>query len=147
VPTTSRVPAAQDALLAALQAAITTAPVELGHPLDKLASTHVWLATSFDVPQEWDTTLTGAGTGSKAEDIPLPVVVRAAGSAYATARDVVFGLAAQIEDLLRADPHLGQPADVWMAEVTNIAHDAFASDEGWVALLQVTVTVHARLGE
>lgn len=146
MPSTSRIGAAEDALLAVLQSVITAVPVQLGHPLDQLKPRHVWVDPSFTAPQEWDVTVTGAGGGNKAETISLPVVVWYRDSSYVAARDGALALAALVEGALRDDPNLGMPNDVWDADVSSIEKDAVVTEEGWTVILQVLVTAHARLG-
>lgn len=146
MPSTSRIGAAEDALLAVLQSVITPVPVSLGHPLEQLQSRHVWIDPSFTAPQEWDTTVTGAGGGNKAETITIPVVVWYRDSSLVASRDGALNLVALLEGALRTDSHLGMPTDVWDAGITSIEKDAIVTTEGWTTVLQVMVTVHARLG-
>lgn len=146
MPTTSRIGAAEDALLSVLQSVITTVPVQIGHPLEALQPRHVWIDVAFTAPQQWDVTVNSAGVGNKAETFSVPVVVWYRDASLVASRDGALALAALLENALRADPNLGVPADVWDADVESIESDAIVTQEGWTTVLQIMVTVHARLG-
>jgi hypothetical protein len=142
------VPAVEDALHATVRAAVTdtTIPVDISHPLKSLQRTHVWLNPSKVVTQEWDTTLTGTGSGQKRETIPIPIVLSVWGSSYIDIRDAAYALAGDIELALRSDFQLGIPDDVEFSTVETLEPDVVATDEGLEFVLQMIVSVTTRLG-
>lgn len=121
---TSRIGAAQDGLLAAIntQAALPANPLAgvtrtLGEP-GTLKKEHVWISEDADAEQTWD--VTGSGAQAKRETFELQAVVLVvkAGNVYKAARDRALLFAGEIEQAVRADPKLA--ASVWDAEVVRV---------------------------
>jgi hypothetical protein len=125
---TSRVPAALDALIAALRgsSALTGVRVYDGPELaDGAVEEGIWVGYNGDpdadepavaATQEW------AGLGARAKDEAFSVtccaIVRSGSTAAETvraARNRVYVLFAGVEDAVRADPSLGLPKPAWFS--------------------------------
>ena len=147
--TTSRQDVAEDALLALLVADLTLGPVEGGPEwgVPTLPATeHVWIHEAVELEQTPD--LTGGSLPEMKETfaIKVGIFVSRSGDDRKAARDRSTVLVAALENLIRANVHLGLPqTDVWFAHVSAIDRSAGVWPDNVGVMKLVTIDVTAFL--
>lgn len=146
----SAINAAEDGLLARIQAqasqgpTLTGVPMRLGDPGREVGVEQIWIAENVDATQAPATS--GAPSRyERREEIQLHVMVLVvqAGDDYKAARDRAGALADEVERAVLADPGLG--GAVWDATVTAITKRSGANERGRAILLDITVEAVAAL--
>ncbi|HXF72680.1 MAG TPA: hypothetical protein VNO79_08755 [Actinomycetota bacterium] len=144
---TSRIAAAQDGLLAALQAQaagqgspLAGVQLTLGWPVDQQAES-CWVDEAGSAEQAFAST-TSPSTAEDEETIRLTVrvLVRRGELSYKEARDRALAIAGEVHEALRADRTLG--GAVFDAVVVGL--DLESGVEGEARLVGVSVRVEAR---
>lgn len=142
----STIPAAKNALLAAIQArtALTTAGVliERGLPV-KLPSENerIYVNNARDIEREW----ADLGAQRLEESYTIEVVVECykAGDYQTETEDRLWALVYEVELAVRSDLTLA--GTVRIARPDGSQEDTFATDDGWVARTITRVACEARI--
>lgn len=130
----------QDALLLAIETALTSAPVSLGWPTGGLQSDHVWISGAGTVTPSWG--VSGMQTRDEKLTAEVRIIADYTTSDYATARDRAFEIEAEVEGAVSTDPTLG--GVVRFAAVTEIVVDeAIPDDRTRQVGIRLTVTAEA----
>lgn len=143
MPLTSQLAAAEDALLAALQAQaaeggspLAGVALQLGNPGSGRKVEHVWISEDATGEQSWDTT--GSGAQSKTEVITLTVFVFVQkGSTYSEFRDRLQALVGEVEQAILADFRLGGAVDD--SEVVRVDRAGGRTETGYMVAAEVQV--------
>ncbi len=113
--TTSRIPAAEDALKSILTArlALAAVRVDVGYPAPAPEPEHIWIGGEYE---DWEQeTITTDPDKQETFTVPVKIIVQQSTEAYTDVRNRLFALVAEVEEAVRADPKLANT--VWEAEV------------------------------
>lgn len=141
----SRLDAAEDGLLAALQgqAGLSGVALRLGDPGSGVQADHVWVSEGADAT--WDPDVTMGPSPSMDEVFELRVVVLVArpGDDYATVRDRLMALADEVTQAVAANRTLGGAVED--CYVVRVERDGGLTDSGRVLLAEVRVRCRSAL--
>jgi hypothetical protein len=141
---TSRLAAAEDGLLAAIngRAALAAVPVELGDPGAGVRDEHIWIAEEATADQVSDLSSQYDPLGGREETFELNVRVMAtrSGNDYEALRNRSVELVTEVETAVAEDRKLGGAVED--CEVRRIERGSGATEAG--RLILTTVVVEAR---
>lgn len=144
---TSRLAAAEDGLLAAIQgrSGLAGVTVSLGDPGSGARPEHVWLVEEAIAERVTDVTPQASASGGYDERFELSVRVLAtrSGDDYRALRDRSTALLLEVEEAVRTDPRLGGAVED--SEVIRIERESGATENGRGILATVIVEGRAWL--